>query len=81
MKYIIKINHTSSNTISLHSKDIEKFSLYGIKTIMISIGAIHKEVTITTHHQEEYCLYISSDLFANFTLPDFLPYELRIEKG
>lgn len=81
MKYFIKTSYTSNNTIGIHAKDIEKYSLDGFKTIVISMGAVYKEVTLTKHHQEECYLYMSSDILADFSLPDFLQYEIRVDEG
>lgn len=80
MRYIIKRNHSSNNTIFLPSKDIENFSLVGLKTVIVRIGVISQEVTLSEHHEDNY-LYMSSDLFANFTLPEFLEFELKVKEG
>ena len=79
MKFTIEINHTSSRTITLHTKVLDTLSLSNNRKISISIGAIKEDVTLTEHQEQESIIYISKDLFTTYSLPDFLEYEIRVE--
>lgn len=77
MKCIIQSIPTPRTTISLPSTAIEKLSLEGKQTITLSMGAVEKKAILTHHGNQERCIYISSDLISDVTLPEWLEYEIQ----
>lgn len=79
MKFTIKVDYKSSQTITLHTKVLDKLVLAGHKKISVSIGAIKEVITLGEHHEKQSTIYMSKDLFTVYSLPDFLEYELRVK--
>ncbi|MBS4194935.1 YheC/YheD family endospore coat-associated protein [Lederbergia citri] len=81
MKFTIITNYTSSHSIALHSKVLDKLSVSEFQLINVKFGVIEKNaVTLLKHQEEESVIHISADLFTGFLLPEFLEYEVTIEE-
>ena len=68
MKFTIKIDYTSSQTISLHTKVLDTLTLSNHKKISVSIGAIKKEITLAEHQEQGiHYLYVEGYIYNIFT--------------
>ncbi|MFZ7943333.1 YheC/YheD family protein [Neobacillus sp. 19] len=81
MRFIIKATPTSNSTISLPLIVIEKLSLKEKQVLTIGIGAIQTSASLVSHDDQPRCIYISSDLIKNMSLPEFVEYEINIQDG
>nr|WP_263325970.1 YheC/YheD family protein [Neobacillus sp. Marseille-Q6967] len=80
MKHIIKTIPSSKPTISFPLSDLEKLSLSGRESIIVSIGAMEIKAFLRHHDVDSY-VYVSTELVKNFTLPENVQYEMKINNG
>jgi len=81
MRFMIKATPTSKPTISFPTTIVEKLSLKEKQILTISIGAIQTSASVAYHDDQERCIYISSELIKNMSLPEFVEYEIQIQDG
>ncbi|GHH99574.1 YheC/YheD family endospore coat-associated protein [Neobacillus kokaensis] len=79
MKCTIQLIPTPSTSISLPMKAIETLGLTGRQSITVNIGALQKKADLTSHDDQERCIYISSDLVKGTSLPEWIEYKMKFQ--
>ncbi|MGM0904481.1 MAG: YheC/YheD family protein [Bacillota bacterium] len=78
MRYIVKKNPTSSQTILLHHSKVKKDLIQN--RMNLRFGVLEAVVTVSVHFDEESTIYLSEDLIKELGIPLFIHYEIKLDE-